>query len=537
MAATLLAAEGSAAPQLGTPPTPPGNPTTIDKVELGKALFWDSQLSSNRAVACGSCHALEFGGIDKRTDVSNFASHHPGPDGVMGTSDDSFGSPGVPGLDANESPAFDATFGMRRRVTPRRAPTVINAAFAPELFWDGRAGGTFLDPITGATVLATNASLESLVAEPFVNEIEMGHAGRTWQDVVDRIEEVEPLAHSPSIPASLDTWINGRSYEALYGQAFGTNEVTAARTCMAIASYLRTLISDQTPYDNFVGGNTSAMTPLQQTGLIMFAAFRCNSCHEEPGISNHEFRYTGIRPRSEDLGRFDVTGVAADRGATKVPDLRNIALRAPYFHTGGKANLDEVIDFYSAGGDFEVGNNAIFAAPINGSNRTALLAFLEEGLTDPRVVQGLPPFDHPTLPEGTARFPSKYGTGTQGNGSAAPRIHAHEVSQLGSMNYSISIDGARGGARAALLVNTAQDAAGTVLAGARFHVVRGPGMELVRTAPLHGIGPDAGWGSVDVELTSSAAMAGTRVYAQWLVVDPHAGGMLTATEAIEFMLF
>ncbi len=533
-----LASGASAAPQgLGTPPTPPGNPTTVDKVQLGKALFWDSQLSSNRAVACGSCHALEFGGIDQRTGAGQSASRHPGPDGILGTADDSFGSPGVPEMNANEDPVFDAMFGMRRRVTPRRAPTVINAAFAPELFWDGRAGSTFLDPITGATVLTTDAALESLVAEPFVNDTEMGHVGRTWHDVVARIEEVTPLAHSPSIPADLDTWMAGRSYDELYGQAFGTDEVTAARTCIAIASYMRTLVSNQTPFDDFVGGNTSAMSQLEQDGFQIFQIARCDACHVPPSLSTQEFRYTGVRPRHEDLARFDVTGVPSDRGATKVPDIRNVALRAPFFHTGGKANLNEVIDFYSSGGDFEVGTNEIVAAPIFGANRVALLAFLETSLTDPRVAQGLPPFDHPALPEGTDRFPSAYGAGTAGSGFVPPRMHAFEVSQLGATDYTLAIDGALGGARAALLLNTAQDVSGTVLAGASFHVVRGPGMQVIRTAPLQGSGTDGGWGSVNLTLPSSPSMAGTPIYAQWLVVDPHAGGMLAATEAVEITLF
>ena len=87
----LAAAVASAAPLsaqggggLQPPPDPPGNPTTAEKALLGKALFWDEQLSSTRTVACGTCHALPTGGSDPRTVIGDPRSTHPGADGVFG---------------------------------------------------------------------------------------------------------------------------------------------------------------------------------------------------------------------------------------------------------------------------------------------------------------------------------------------------------------------------------------------------------------------------------------------------------------------
>src|SRR5438552_11603840 len=80
---------------LPPPPEPAGNPVTTAKANLGKALFWDEQLSSTRTVACGSCHRSGSGGSDPRSTLAVAHSVHPGPDGITGTEDDIAGSQGV----------------------------------------------------------------------------------------------------------------------------------------------------------------------------------------------------------------------------------------------------------------------------------------------------------------------------------------------------------------------------------------------------------------------------------------------------------
>jgi cytochrome c peroxidase len=148
-------------PPLGPPPQPPGNPVTAARANLGKALFWDEQLSSTRTVACGSCHQARVGGTDPRSVAGSARATHPGPDGVRGTGDDVTGSPGVPLSAAGGWYEWSVAFGIGEQVTGRLANSHINAAYAPSLFWDGRARPTFVDPATGDTVLLNGGALES----------------------------------------------------------------------------------------------------------------------------------------------------------------------------------------------------------------------------------------------------------------------------------------------------------------------------------------------------------------------------------------
>ena len=114
-------------------PFPVENPHSEAKRVLGKVLFWDEQLSSDRTVACGTCHVTGSAGADPRVGL------HPGPDGSFGTPDDVAGSPGVRRADASGLFVEDPLFGQEVQVTGRAANSSIGAAFAPELFWDGRA--------------------------------------------------------------------------------------------------------------------------------------------------------------------------------------------------------------------------------------------------------------------------------------------------------------------------------------------------------------------------------------------------------------
>ena len=161
-------------------PIPQENPLTANKVLLGKALFWDEQLSSNDAMACGTCHQPARGGADPRF------RRHPGRDKDLLTSDDVLGSPGMPRLDEKRQPIEDAVFGRRTQVTTRVAPSVFTAQYAELLFWDGRAPGEFRDPLTDKMLIAKGGALESQSISPILNTTEMAHAGRTWADVTTK---------------------------------------------------------------------------------------------------------------------------------------------------------------------------------------------------------------------------------------------------------------------------------------------------------------------------------------------------------------
>ena len=263
-------------------PAPADNPTTTEKVELGKMLFLDPRLSSTGTVSCNSCHNVMAGGEDNRS-----------------------GSMGVNG-----------------QVGGRSAPTVWNSAFNSVQFWDGRA-----------------PSLEEQAKGPVTNPIEMGM--KNWDDVIARLEKIP-------------------GYQAPFEKAFGKDKpINVDNVAKAIAAYERTLITPNSPYDQYVKGNKKAMTEQQVKGMELFASTGCISCHsgavfngpeQKPGTGffmkfpvhkngHHEAKYKF----SKDEGRMEATKDAADKHLWKVPTLRNIALTAPYFHNGSVKTLEEAV--------------------------------------------------------------------------------------------------------------------------------------------------------------------------------------------------
>jgi cytochrome c peroxidase len=239
---------------LNPPPAPPGNPVTATKAFLGKTLFWDEQLSSTKTVSCGTCHFAGNGGSDSRSIVNSLRATNPGADNSFGTADDVFGSPGVISNNSDGTYNWSSAFGFREQVTNRKAKSYVDAGYGNALFWDGRATGTFTDPITGAVILPNGGALESQVIGPMINSSEMAHGGRNWLDVASRVSISKPLVLSPNVPTALNEWIGGRNYPELFEEAFGTSEVTPARIAMAIATFERTLYSDRTPFDAAVSG-------------------------------------------------------------------------------------------------------------------------------------------------------------------------------------------------------------------------------------------------------------------------------------------
>ncbi|MCH9698075.1 MAG: cytochrome-c peroxidase [Gammaproteobacteria bacterium] len=206
--------------------------------------------------------------------------------------------------------------GVHGQVGGRSAPTVWNAAFSAVQFWDGRA-----------------PSLEEQAKGPVTNPIEMGM--KNWNDVVKRLK---------AIPG----------YPELFSAAFsGDNPVTRDNAAKAIAAYERTLITPNSPYDQYVKGDKSALSEQQVNGMKTFADVGCANCHSGPAFNgNGAFMKFPMHKNgmfeakyklSDDPGRFEVTKQESDRSLFKVPTLRNIALTAPYFHNGSVKSLSSAV--------------------------------------------------------------------------------------------------------------------------------------------------------------------------------------------------
>ncbi|MDX6404176.1 MAG: hypothetical protein QOH70_1631 [Blastocatellia bacterium] len=521
---------GPVAP-LNPPTAPAGNQVTATKAYLGKALFWDEQLSSTRTVACGTCHFASNGGSDARAIVNSARSRNAGADGVFGTGDDVFASPGVVSNNSDGTYIWSPLYGFREQVTPRKSRSYIDAGYSNLLFWDGRANGTFSDPIGGAIVLPNGAALESQVLGPPVSSTEMAHAGRTWNDVAVRVTVARPLTLSPSVPAGLKDWLGGRSYPQLFEEAFGTPEVTPARIAMAIATFERTVYSDRTPFDQSVAG-ISQLTPEQVRGQGVFNQSRCNVCHAGTLFSDNAFHNIGVRPQTEDTGRFQVTGNANNIGEFRTPSLRNVGLRGPYFHDGHFATLEEVVEFYNRGGDFDAPNvdhNLIRPLNLSAAQKSDLLAFLRGALTDPRVAAGAAPFDRPTLYSESTRVPQVLGSGTQGSGGNVPQASANEPPLAGNPSFAVGVSNALGGATAVLVIDSNDPGTGPAIpATASFARV---------AVQLSGTGAGQGFGSVNLLIPANPALIGSTFFGRWYVQDASGIGGVAVTPAFKFTVF
>ncbi|MBI3694193.1 MAG: cytochrome-c peroxidase [Acidobacteria bacterium] len=213
--------------------------------------------------------------------------------------------------------------GVKGQKGGRNAPTVFNAAYFTLQFWDGRA-----------------PSLEKQAEGPMQNPIEMAH---TPQGVEKRV------AADPS-------------YVPDFEKAFGPGRITFEKVTKAIASFERTVVSGNSPFDKFMyGGDKKALSAAAQRGLAIFRDPKkgnCNACHtiEEKYalFTDNKFHNLGVGAdgdKLKDLGRYEVTKNEADKGAFKTPSLRNVTLTGPYMHDGSLATLKDVIDFYVGGGN------------------------------------------------------------------------------------------------------------------------------------------------------------------------------------------
>lgn len=240
--------------------------------------------------------------------------------------------------------------GTQRRLGRRNTPSLLNVAFAESLFWDGGA-----------------KSLEEQALRPLTNAVEMGNELSLVRDYL----------------------LSDSSYRKEFEGAFGTGEISSSHIAKALASYQRTLLSGDTPYDRYlVLDDFSAMSSAAQRGYALFRGkARCAFCHEEPLFTDGAFHNTGVNwgQPATDLGRFEQTRKPKDLGRFKTPSLRNVSSTAPYMHDGSFQSLEEVIEFYNKAGIANPNRDrAIRKLDLTARDKSDLLAFLLS-LSDPRA--------------------------------------------------------------------------------------------------------------------------------------------------------
>ena len=262
---------------------------------------------------------------------------------------------GLGGADAEPT-----SIGHRWQHGGRNAPTVFNAVFNTAQFWDGRA-----------------KDLEQQAGGPMVNPVEMASPP---QHVTEQLR---------GIPG----------YRAVFARAFPgeSDPVSLANAQKAIAVFEATLITPDAPFDRFLKGDAAALSAEEKTGLGLFMDKGCSACHNGINIGGGMYAPFGVvqKPGADllppaDTGRFMVTRTPSDAYVFKVPTLRNIALTAPYFHTGQSWDLRQAVAVMGTSQlgvqltDDEVGRITAFLGSLTG--------------TQPQVV-------YPILPPSVAATP------------------------------------------------------------------------------------------------------------------------------------
>jgi parallel beta-helix repeat protein len=343
----------------------PDNPLAAgddERVKLGRLLFFDPILSGANDISCATCHHPDLGFTDARALSMGKGGKGLGPQREGGA------------------------------VVRRGAPTLWNAAYNHKQFWDGRAD-----------------DLEDQAKGPITSDIEMNEN----PDVL-----VKELKDIPEYALRFDSAFAGHDGSA----------VTFDNVQKAVASFERTLTANNSPFDRFVRGELGALTPEQRRGFNLFRSgrTRCFECHGIPTFANRDFKIIGV-PEVEgsqpDYGRFEVTKGEGNKYAFKVPTLRNVVLNAPYMHNGKFKSLEEVLDFYAAGGGPGVGfkepkvDDKIHTYAITPEEKQDLIAFLY-ALTDEsnlpefpeKVPSGLPVV--PRLANPARELVAKYNAGS-----------------------------------------------------------------------------------------------------------------------------
>lgn len=210
--------------------------------------------------------------------------------------------------------------GIGKQKGGRSAPTVINRAYSTQQFWDGRA-----------------PSLEEQAKGPIANPIEM----TSHKDAA--------AAHK----ACVDCLKAIPGYVERFKTVFGTEDFTIDDVAKAIATFERTVLSGNAPYDRYQAGDTKAMSEAQVRGMdVFFNVAACDACHLGFNFTDGSYANIGIGVDKPvpDPGRFKVSGREEDKGAFKTPTLREVEHTGPYMHDGSLKTLEEVVEHYDKGG-------------------------------------------------------------------------------------------------------------------------------------------------------------------------------------------
>ncbi len=358
-------------------PQDPKNPLTREKVQLGKMLFYDTGFGADakfeegmRTYACVSCHVPSAG-------------FRPGSAQGIADGGSGFGINGEKRVKQSNYKEEDLD------VQSARPLSLINVAYVTNTFWNGQFGSTAVNegteevwPLLHETDL-NNLGFEGIETQNFEG---LGtHRYRVDEEIID------DLGYRDMFDAGLPELGEEERY-TLFGAS------------LAISAYIRTILSNQAPFQEWLRGDGDALTSREMEGaLVFFGKARCTNCHYRANLGSLEFHAIGAKDMYQrpsynafpddrrNLGRGGFTLREEDNFKFKVPQLYNLTDANFFFHGSSKNTLSEVIDYkiYAVSENPNVSNELLSdkfkAIELSQKERDDLLAFLTIALRDPNL--------------------------------------------------------------------------------------------------------------------------------------------------------
>jgi cytochrome c peroxidase len=308
-------------PPMPETPIDPGNPPSMEKVELGTYLFFDPRLSGSGSTACNNCHVFNTSFQDNLI--------RPRPDTSRGT--DFF-------------------------LLPRNTESLLNIVYRKEFFRDGR-----LPDLTRA------------MTEPWVEDNQQ--LAPTREAAAERLTQI-----LRGIPGYAELF--KRAFDADLVSAAPGEVIDLAGKALAV--WVRQVKSSASPFDRYNAGDDSALGDAAKRGAEIFATRgRCLACHNGPNFTDNGFHNLSTSPPDQagvraDEGRYAVTHLEADRGRFQTPSLRHVSRTSPYFHDGSRPTLLDVLKHLNAGAADDPNHDPLVGRPLglDDADLLDLIAFL-----------------------------------------------------------------------------------------------------------------------------------------------------------------
>jgi len=353
------------------------NPLNKEKIELGKFLFFEtglgldaSQSSGMETYSCASCH-------DPRVAFK--------PGSRQGIADGGFGY-GTVGEMRTKNPSYSSTEIDAQGARPL---SMLNVAFVENTFWNGQFGSGGVNEGT----------------EHLWNEADATHLNELGFEAIET-QNLEGI-HLHRMEMSREI-AEDLGYKSMFDDAFPDfaedQRYSDTTLAFALSAYIRSLITDQAPFQQWLRGDRTAMSDKELKGaLLFFGKARCFVCHNGPNLGSMEFHALGVKDMHEmggfntgasdkrNLGRGGFTGESEDMFAFKVPQLYNMGDNTQFFHGGSVASLEDLVD-YKNNAQSENANVADDMLsdkfrPLNltSTEKAHLIDFLRDGLRDTKV--------------------------------------------------------------------------------------------------------------------------------------------------------